>query len=225
MRGPAWRPDVLVRAGLLWVLVPGVLLVGGCGVGVQQHPVVVAHGRLREPASTTGPGESGGRLVRVFLVRRNQLVDVYRPASPGSGAAAALRALMRPVGHREEAARLRSALPNGGAVPSVKVRAGIAYVGVPGGFSRLGLSEQVLAVGQITDTLTLVDGVTAVQLVHDGRDVDIPVAGGQLVPGPVTAGDYAPVAAEPAARPTTRPRSTTQPGSPSTARSESGSRG
>lgn len=207
------------------VLVPALLLLGGCGVSVQQHPVVLGHGRLREPVSTARPQTDGGRLLRVFLVRRDQLVPVYRPAPSRTGARAALRVLMRPLDGREEAARLRSALPAGSTVPPVDVRAGIAYVGVPGGFSRLGLSEQVLAVGQVTDTLTMLPGVTAVQLVHDGRDVDIPVAGGQLVPGPVSPADYEPVVAGSSVAPTTRPRNTMQPGSVSTDRSTSGSRG
>lgn len=212
--------EVVVRLAAVW-LVCSLAVLAGCSVQVQRHPTVVSEGRLRQPTSSASPGEPGTRLVQVFLVRRNQLVEVYRPAPDGRQLDSALQALMQPLTRREEANGYRSALPGAAKVPSVERHGGIAYVSVPAGLDRLGVSEQVLAVGQITDTLTLVHGVVAVQLVHDGHDVDIPVAGGELKPGPVTPADYEPVAAEP----TRRPRSTTHPGSLSTGRSSSGSRG
>jgi hypothetical protein len=212
------------RTGLVAALLAcwlGAGAVAGCSVQVDRHPTVISEGRLRQPTSSPSSGALGPRLMRVFLVRDNKLVTVYRPAPIGSSLRSALRALMEPLTRREQADGYRSALPGAAGVPQVHARAGIAYVSVPAGLDRLGVSEQILAVGQITDTLTLVHGVVAVQLVHDGHDVDIPVAGGELKPGPVTPADYEPVAAEP----TRRPRSTTHPGSLSTGRSSSGSRG
>ena len=210
----------VVVAALLGCLL-GAGAVAGCSVQVERHPTVISEGRLRQPTSSASAGELGPRLVRVFLVRDNKLVAVYRPAPIGPSLRSVLRALTEPLTRREQADGYRSALPGAATVPKVHARAGIAYVSVPAGFGRLGVSEQILAVGQITDTLTLVHNIVAVQLVHDNRDVDIPVAGGELKPGPVTPADYARVTAEP----TTRPRSTTQPGSVSTDRSSSGSRG
>lgn len=206
--------------GLACLLAGVLMLLGaGCSVHVQDHPVMVGPGRLRHPTASATP--SGTRLVEVFLVRRDELVRVYRPAGPGQGVRAVLAALVAPLTHRELAGGYRSALAGDGGVPVTEVRAGIAYVRLPTRFNRLGVSEQVLAIGQITDTVTQLPSITGVQLVHDGHVVDIPVAGGQLRPGPVTPADYAPVTAEA----TTRPRSTTTPGSATTERSASGSRG
>jgi len=210
------RPGLMALAALA-----AVLLFTGCSVGVQKHPAVVGPGPLRSPSPTTLQDGTSANRIEVFLVHGDKLTGVYRPAPEGRTVHGALRALTAPLDSSEQAAGFRSALPGSAGPLRAQVRAGIVYVPVPEGFQRLGVSEQVLAVGQITDTVTRVPGVNGVQLTHGGNDVDIPVAGGQLVPGPVTAADYAPVTAP---EPTARPRSTTHAGASSTARSPSGSR-
>jgi hypothetical protein len=207
-------------AAVLGACLAGALLVGSCSVGVQRQPVVLGPGKLREPTSTATVANNGTRLARVYLVRDNQLVPAYRPEPSGRRASAVLRALAEPISQREQRRGLRTALP-GSKAPPISVHGGVAYVGVPGGFARLGVSEQVLAVGQITLTLSMVHGIVAVQLVHGGHDVDIPVAGGELQPGPVTAADYQSLVADGSGL----PRSTTSPGSPRIDRSTSGSPG
>jgi hypothetical protein len=192
----------------------------GCSVAVQEHPVVLGPGRLRHPTPAATTDEDTSNRIEVFLVKHDRLTGVYRPAPDGRGVHGALRALTAPLADSEQAAGYRTALPGGAGQLRAVARAGIVYVEVPAGFERLGVSEQVLAIGQITDTVTRVSGVNAVQLTHRGHDVDIPVAGGQLEPGPVTAADYRPVTAP---EPTTRPRSTTNPGSPRRLTSPSGS--
>lgn len=209
---PAWGTVlaclVLAFAGVL----------GGCSVAVQEQPVVVGPGRLRQPTPAATATTDTANRIEVFLVRHDRLTGVYRPAPAGRDVRGALRALTAPLDQQEQAAGYRTALPSGAGPLSSKVRAGIVYVPVPNGFDRLGVSEQVLAIGQITETVTRVSGINAVQLTHGGRDVDIPVAGGQLEPGPVSADDYASLM-----EPTMRPRSTTSAGSASTERSPSGS--
>ena len=210
-RARARRTGLVVAAGVL---------VAGCSVAVQQHPVVVGTGRLRTPSPTAMEDGNTANRIEVFLIRHDKLTGVYRPAPAGRSVRGALRALTAPLSDSEQAAGYRSALPGGSGPLRAVVRAGIVYVPVPAGFQRLGVSEQVLAVGQITDTVTRVSGVNAVQLTHGANDVDIPVAGGQLEPGPVTAADYKAVTAP---EPTMRPRSTTHAGSPRTPTSPSGS--
>jgi len=211
-----WRPAAVALSATAACAV----LLAGCSVGVQDHPVVVGPGRLRQPsASATAADDTAGRI-EVFLVRRDRLTGVYRPAPAGRGFHGALRALTAPLDDSEQAAGYRTALPSGAEPLEAVVHAGIVYVTVPAGFERLGVSEQVLAIGQITETVTRLSGINAVQLTHGGHDVDIPVAGGQLEPGPVTPADYDAVMAP---EPTRRPRSTTSAGSPSTETSPSGS--
>lgn len=212
-----------VRRGAVAVVACAAVLTGwltGCSVAVQEHPVVLGPGRLRHPTPAATTDEETSNRIEVFLVKHDRLTGVYRPAPDGQGLHGALRALTAPLADSERAAGYRTALPGGAGPLKAVARAGIVYVEVPAGFERLGVSEQVLAIGQITDTVTRVSGINAVQLTHRGRDVDIPVAGGQLEPGPVTAADYRPVTA---AEPTTRPRSTTSAGSPRTVTSPSGS--
>lgn len=210
-----------LAAGALVALAIVVLgLFSGCSVAVQDHPVVVGPGRLRQPPAPPRSAANSADRIEVFLVRRDRLTGVYRPAPSGGDVRGALRALTAPLSDSEQAAGYRTALPGGAGRLSAKVRAGILYVAVPPGFERLGVSEQVLAIGQITQTVTRVAGINGVQLTHAGHDVDIPVAGGQLEPGPVSAADYASITAP---EPTTRPRRTTTPGSASTASSPSGS--
>jgi hypothetical protein len=200
--------------------VVGASVLSGCSVAVQEHPVVLGPGRLRQPTPAATTDQDTSNRIEVFLVKRDRLAGVYRPAPAGRGVHGALRALTAPLTDSERASGYRTALPGGAGRLSAVVHAGIVYVTVPAGFQRLGVSEQVLAIGQITDTVTRVSGINAVQLTHGGHDVDIPVAGGQLEPGPVTAADYRPVTAR---EPTSRPRSTTRAGSPRTVTSPSGS--
>ncbi len=221
----ARRAQRAAAVALTCALAPVAL--AGCSVAVQEHPVVVGTGRLRAPTAAAAPGDDAANRIEVYLVKHDRLAGVYRPAPAGRGLRGALRALTAPLDGSEQAAGYRSALPSGGGRLAARARAGIAYVELPSGFGGLGVSEQVLAIGQITDTLTRLGSVDAVQLTHQGHDVDIPVAGGRLVPGPVTAANYKSVTApEPKPtprRPTGRPRSTTQPGSASTDKSPSGS--
>ncbi len=195
---PADRGRALVASvGLLLVAV-----LGGCAVGPEDHPVVVG----ADPA--TGPGAPTRRpdlrvvSVDVFLLRGDHLVRVTRPVQSALGIHAALIALTQQVSAAEAEQGLRTAIPASPSTPTGTVEGSVARVGMPAGFDRLPLHEQVGAMSQIVWTITTHTSAASVQLVVDGRDIPVPDGRGVLRDRPVGRTDYvawAPLGASPVA--------------------------
>ena len=171
------------------------LLAPGCGISAGAPETLP--GGVVAPAvppsapevPATGPPRTL-RSVRIFLVSGPQLVDVLRSA-PAPGLEATLRLLLEGPTAAEIAAGIRSAIAPGTELRSARVEAGSAVVDLSRTFVDLGGEEQILAVAQMVLTVTAVPGIDRVRFSLDGEALEVPRPDGTLVPGPLTAGDYA----------------------------------
>ena len=75
-------------------------------------------------------------------------------------------------------------------IEDVSASGGLATVELTEAFTELPGDQQLLALAQITCTLTAQSGVSRVQFELDGERIDVPVQGGSLVERPVTRADY-----------------------------------
>jgi spore germination protein GerM len=148
------------------------------------------------PARPPLPEEQPGRVPVVFWLDGERLV----PEGTGDSCSAAPGELVQ---------RLLSALAAG---PSDEARAtgessaippdsGLELVGTDGDTAEVDIEPETsisaerlpLAVGQIVLTVTSAPTVDAVVLLSDGESVQVPLPGGALTDGPVTAEDYTPL--------------------------------
>ncbi len=181
--GPSCGRRAAVAAGL------AALLLAGCGIGPEAHPVIVG-------ADQSGVGQPTRRpdlrvvSVDVFLLRDDRLVRVTRAVESAVGMHAALLALTQPLSRSEVDQDLRTALPASATPPSGSITGSVARVTMPEGFDRLSLHEQVGAMSQIVWTVTTHTSAGAVRLVDDGRDIPVPDGQGVLKDRPVGPTDY-----------------------------------
>jgi hypothetical protein len=179
--------------GLAWALLVA-LLAASCGISAGAPETLP--GGIVTPAVPPSPpevaaGPAGSlRSVRIFLVTGTQLIDVPRSA-PAPGLEATLRLLLEGPTAAEIAAGIRSAIAPGTELRSARVEAGSAVVDLSRTFVDLGGEEQILAVAQMVLTVTAVPRVDRVRFALDGEELEVPRPDGTLVPGPLTAGDYA----------------------------------
>jgi spore germination protein GerM len=191
----------------LWALaLVVVLLVVGCGVPVQESPVQiqpdVLPSRLRETAlprdvAPTTPG-LGQVSVVVHFVRDDRLVRLVRelPSGPVQDRlTATVAALVTGPTDRERAAGISSALPTGLQLTVVALEGDRAVIELSGETDGSSAAENVLAVGQIVLSTTAVPTVREVTFERDGLPVDALLADGSLTNRPLTAADYAVLAA------------------------------
>lgn len=128
--------------------------------------------------------------VDVFLVSGSRVVPIPRlllsPATPPQVVAA----LVEGVPDIDEAAGLRSALPNGLAI-DVTVERGVATVDLdPSFLLAVTGSDQRLAIAQIVLTLTRRAGIGQVAFTSDSQPINVPRGGGDLTsPGESVACD------------------------------------
>ena len=116
---------------------------------------------------------------------------------------------------RQRSLGLASALTPGTRIRLVGTHGGTAVVDVTRGQQDPSADRLPLAVGQVVLTATSVQGITAVQLTHEGRPIEVPLPGGALTSAPLTAADYASLvvrsAASRMAKADPRPPATTPP--------------
>lgn len=176
--------------------------VGPGGSGVRTIEAEEVPYDLLDPAPPAGAALSsepadvpdGEVSTQVYLLDRDGLL-LASPASVEAGttgevAARLLERLEEGPNEAERAAGLASALG-----PDLRLRidgvddAGVVEVDVSG--TTTPAADQVpLAIGQIVLTLTGVPGVTGVRIVDEGEPLPLPLPGGRLTTGTVTADDY-----------------------------------
>jgi len=180
------------------------VLAAACGISAGAPETlpggVVTPAVPPSPAEVAATGPAGSlQSVRIFLVTGTQLIDVPRSA-PAPGLKATLQLLLEGPTAAEIAAGIRSAIAPGTLVRSARVGAESAVVDLSRTFVDLGGEEQILAVAQMVLTVTAVPGVERVRFALDGEELEVPRPDGTLVPGPLTAGDYAALRVGTAAR-------------------------
>jgi spore germination protein GerM len=168
------------------------LLVGGtCAIPTESVPEALPGGVVSPVHDAPGEGTpSPSPPATVFLVRAGCVVPVERTLPRPDLDATLARLLDGPL-EDEVAAGFRTAMPPGTELLSVRRVDGTAHIDLSGAFVEVAGEEQILAVAQLVLTATGVPGIERARFALEGSSVEVPTADGTLVPGPLTADDYA----------------------------------
>lgn len=182
------------RRSVLVVALVGAL--GACGVPVDDGPTITPDDEvpydLLSSTTTTLPADAPLMTdTTICLSLDGSLLAIGR-ARGGDPALDTLEALASArATEGERSVGLRSAVAGDDVLGSVGLEDGRAVVSLGEGFTELPADEQLLAVAQLTCTLTAQPGVASVRFELDGEATDVPVQGGELVSRAVTRADYA----------------------------------
>lgn len=185
-----WRPLTAAVAA-----VATAVLLAGCGVPVDRSARAlpddgVPFDLLSDSTTTTVlPGGRGTPDTTLCLTLDGSLLAVTRPGGADRDAASLLSLLTSGPTEGETRVALRSAVDDA-VVVSVAASGGTATVDLADEFGELPGDEQLLAVAQMTCTLTAQPGIGRVRFRLGGEHVDVPVQGGSLVGRAVTRVDY-----------------------------------
>ena len=165
------------------------VLLSACGVRAQDGPELlppdVLPSELRPPAAASA-APSTRTTVPVYLVEDDRLVREDRPARRRSveDALAALLSSGQAQGRR------RSAVPPGTVVERLTARGDLLTVELSAQFAQVRGRDQVLAVAQVVWTVTEHPPAREVDLLVDGRRIELPVDEGEVSFGPAERLDY-----------------------------------
>lgn len=168
------------------------VLLTACGVraqdGPEQLPPEVLPSELRPSAaaSAAAPTRPTTTAVPVYLVEDGRLVRVDRPARRRTvqDALAALLAVGEATGSQ------RSAVPPGTVVERLSRRGDRLSVELSVHFGEVRGHDQLLAVAQVVWTATEFPPVRQVDLLVEGRRIELPVEQGEVSAGPARRSDY-----------------------------------
>ena len=166
-------------------------VLSACGVRGQDGPELlppdVLPSELRPSAAASTPSSTPtATTVRVYLVEGGRLVRQERPARRRTveDALASLLAAGEARGAR------RSAVPPGTVVERVSRRGELLSVELSAQFGQVRGRDQLLAVAQIVWTATEFPPVRQVDVLVDGRRIELPVEQGEVSSGPAGRDDY-----------------------------------
>lgn len=166
------------------------VLVGGCGVDVEDRPAAVPAAQLPaglQPGASVAPASPLTAMATVYLVGSGGvLVPRAVEAAQDSPRAAvdALLAVDAPQGGS------RSAIPPGTRLTSASVDDSTITLDLTSPFGEVRGSDQVLAVGQLVWTVTEDPTVRSVRLRVAGRDAPVPSGTGGTTAEPVGRDEY-----------------------------------
>lgn len=172
------------------------LWASACGVPVDDSPTVTPDDEVPYDllsSTTTALPADVPRLTdtTICLSLDGSLLAIGR-ARDGEPALDTLEALASASPTEgERTVGLRSAVAGDDVLDGVALSDGRAEVSLGEGFTELPADEQLLAVAQLTCTLTAQPGVGSVRFELDGERTEVPVQGGELVARAVTREDYA----------------------------------
>lgn len=178
------------RAGLVLACpVLACLVLTGCGVrgqdGPEPLPADVLPSELR-PSADASAAPSAAMTVPVYLVEAGRLVREERPARRRT-VEEALASLLT-AGEAQDAQR--SAVPPGTVVERLSVRGELLSLHLNAHFTQVRGRDQLLAVAQLVWTATEFPPVRSVDLLVDGRRIELPVEQGAVSAGPAERADY-----------------------------------
>jgi hypothetical protein len=183
-----------MRTPAVVVAIASVAWLGGCGVTGQGKADRIEDAQvpfdLLAPAESVPPSvpPAAGAPV-IYLVSAERLVPVVRvQAAPDAATLVGL--LAAGPTDDEAAAGIRTALADGTLIGSALSEGPLATVELASGFSELPRVDQLLAVAQLTFTLTELPGVSSVEFRRDDTDLNVPREDGSVSPGPVGREDY-----------------------------------
>jgi hypothetical protein len=178
----------------LGVAAAAVLL--GCGVPADRSATVVPDDAvpydLLSP-TTTAPAQSAPAETdtTVCLELDGVLLALGRARGGPDGLRDDLALVTAGPTEGESLLGVRTALEGDEPVLAVERRGGRAEVELSEEVTELPADQQLLAVAQVTCTLTAQPGVTEVAFLLGERRLEVPVQGGELVDRPVRRADYA----------------------------------
>jgi len=196
MRTERWR---WVEGVALWV--GAVLLLASCGLpgdgDVERVSDSAVPYDLLEPADASPGGDEAddpGAEPRVFWLRGDRLISDVAAAACGGDPVVVVELVLA-----ELAAGPRDDARAAGRSTAIPPESMLALVGIDEGTAAVEVDPETpispdrlpAAIGQIVLTVTSAPGVRSVAIVSDGTAVPVPLPGGALADGPVTADDYA----------------------------------
>ncbi|WP_422774151.1 GerMN domain-containing protein [Plantactinospora sp. WMMC1484] len=180
-----------VRPTLVLPLLLG--LVVGCQVPVEETPRPIDSPpgvTVEATRPTPQPTRSGVVVERLYYLRDDKLVPVTRRLPDPLPVDAHLQLLLAGPAEVEQRAGLTSAVTGSDTVLGVEVADGEAVVEVGAGLAGTGRNDEILAFGQIVQTLTARPDVDRVTFRQGGEHLGIPRADGALSRAPLTTQDY-----------------------------------
>lgn len=174
----------------------GAALLVACGIPVDERPRTIPRDDVPfdilvpSTAPSTGPGPAAGSPVQVFFVRGERLTAVPRQVSAPVTIKGLLDALVAGPTPAEAASGLRSAIRPQTRVIGVNVREGVARIDLSTPFKEVEGEDQVPAVGQLVYACTQLPGVIGLQLLVDGKAVEVPTEDGTLTRRRLTRSDF-----------------------------------
>lgn len=194
----------------LLVSAAGVLLLAtGCGLpragGVQTvDPSAVPYGLLStSPSDVSQPSGTGQSTTtpRLYFVDQDEQLTPVQVRLDRQGLNVVLQQLLDGLGagpaEAQRSRGLGSALGPGVTLRLVDVMDGTARIEVDIRSQDPSADRLPLAVGQIVLTATSVAGVDQVQLLRDGRTLEVPLPGGAQTAEPLRPDDYRSLVASP----------------------------
>ena len=183
--------------GLL-VTSSAVLLVAACGVPTEEGPRTIPRDDVpfdilvpsTAPSVEAGAADRALSAVQVFFVRGDRLAAVPRQLSGPVSLRGVLDALMVGPTPAEAASGLRSAIRPQARVINAAVRDGVAQIDLSTPFAGVQGEDQVPAVGQLVYACTQLPGVSGLQLLVDGRTVEVPTEEVKLTSRPLRRSDF-----------------------------------
>ena len=177
------------RAGLCAVVVAVLaLLTAGCGVTTQSSPQALDNSTVPTVAPPTGPT---AHIADIYLVKGQKLIPAQRLIADPTTLERILQSLLSGPTSIESGSGLRSALPSTVLLRGVTVQGDTAHLDLSEGLTGIDTGDQAYAIAQLVYTTTTWRGITRMQLMVEGQQVQVPRADGTLTEGPVGRSDYA----------------------------------
>jgi spore germination protein GerM len=184
---------------LLLALVALALGATACGVPVNAAPQslpknqVPFHLLSPVPPATPSTTQPAAVLVpvKIYLVSGSGVSSTNRDVAYPAPLSAVLHALIAGPTGTESAQGLSTAIPSDTRVLSAVVAGGLVTVDFSSDFGEVSGSAQVLAVEQVVFTLCAeLSATTGVVFEIDDQPIEVPIANGSQVPGPVYLLDF-----------------------------------
>lgn len=191
----ARRRSIRMPVALGSLLVAAAVVVA-CGVPLDSSARVtdaddVPYDLLASTTTTVLGANAQGDETSICLAINGSVLSVGRDRSGEPPLDTLLELVLAGPTEGEASLGLRSALSTAGMVNAVVPLGDMAQVQLGSDFALLPGDQQLLAVAQMTCTLTTQADVERVSFTLAGKDIEVPIEDGSIVSRPVTRADYA----------------------------------
>jgi len=187
-RTPVFRHALVAALAL-------VLGAAACGVPLDAEPRLtpaddVPYDLLASTTTTLVAAVDQGDETSICLAINSSVLSVGRDRSGQPPLNTLLQLVVAGPTEGEATLGLRSAIPTADMVTTVVSEGGTAQVQLGATFAELPGDQQLLALAQITCTLTTQPEIDRISFTLAGKEIEVPIADGSLVSRPVTRADY-----------------------------------